>query len=159
MILAVDPGKSGAIVVVDDQGKIISQRVMPETLGETHLLIRDIKPIVKIAYVEKSHAMPGQGVVSMFNYGMGFGGLQGILLALEIPFVLITPQSWTKWAHRGCTAKDPKGRSKEAAFRLFPGEWFLPTKQHRVPHEGLIDASLIGLYGLKRETNQLPQAF
>lgn len=44
--------------------------------------------------VEKVHAMPGQGVTSMFNFGYGCGLIEGILAAKFLPYEPIRPQTW-----------------------------------------------------------------
>src|SRR3990167_9430112 len=43
---------------------------------------------INMAILERAQAFPGQGVVSMFNIGRGFGMLEGILAALEIPYII-----------------------------------------------------------------------
>jgi hypothetical protein len=49
-----------------------------------------------LAFVEKVAAMPCQGVCIMFNFGMGYGIVQGMLASLRVPNILVTPQSWKK---------------------------------------------------------------
>lgn len=48
------------------------------------------------ACLEKVHAMPGQGVTSMFTFGENFGFWKGFLAAHKVPYVLTTPQVWMK---------------------------------------------------------------
>ena len=62
--------------------------------------------------------MPKQGVASTFKFGQSFGFLQGILIAAEIPFELVTPQKWQRYL--GCRTKGDKNITKARAQELFP---------------------------------------
>jgi len=90
--------------------------------------------------------MPGQGNVSMFNYGVGFGTLLGIMATLKIPHTLVHPKTWCKVMHSGTTADEAKARSLEAARRLYP-EVQLIRPRCTKPDEGYVDALLIAGYG------------
>lgn len=46
--------------------------------------------------VEEVHAMPKQGVTSMFSFGTRFGEILGMLGTLGKPFILKKPQAWQK---------------------------------------------------------------
>jgi crossover junction endodeoxyribonuclease RuvC len=144
-VAGIDVGKTGAIAVVE-AGQLIFVTMLNPVLemGSVGALLRAWQ--VKIAYVEKAQAMPGQGVSSVFTYGQGFGEIVGTLKALKIPFVLVSPRKWTTWAHQGCSAGTPKARSAEAAQRLFPGQSFVPGNCKK-PSDGMIDAALIAVWG------------
>ena len=60
--------------------------------------------------------MPGQGVVSMFNFGQNYGFIQGVLKAYNIPFELVPPAKWKK----EFSVTSDKNTSIEVAKRLFP---------------------------------------
>lgn len=45
---------------------------------------------------------------------------------------------------------DTKATSLLAAKRLFPDETFLATQRSKVPHDGIVDAVLIGLYCVRK---------
>lgn len=51
---------------------------------------------IKKAVLEKVHAMPGQGVTSVFSFGNNYGFIQGLLVAHGFPFVEVSPLSWQK---------------------------------------------------------------
>ena len=97
-------------------------------------------------FLEKAQSMPGQGVSSMFNYGVGFGTILGILAALKIPHTLVHPKTWCKVMHAGTTADDAKARSLEAVRRLFPSVPIIRPRCTK-PDEGYVDAILIAEYG------------
>ena len=96
-----------------------------------------------VAYLEKVHAMPGQGVTSMFNFGMGYGSIQGILAAAGIPVKLVTPQEWKKY--HGLIRMD-KDCARLLAQRLYP-----QASLARKKDIGRADAMLIGDYGVQQQ--------
>lgn len=89
--------------------------------------------------LEEVAARPGAGVAGMFNFGAGYGLLQGILIALDRPWSLVRPNRWT--AALGVGAD--KGRHREEAMRRFPGhaEMF-----QRVKDDGRADAALLTVW-------------
>lgn len=78
---------------------------------------KDYYPPGPTAYLEQVSAFPGQGVTSMFSFGMSYGVLQGVCGALQIPVVLVTPQAWKRRA--GLIGK-PKDMARTIAQRLYP---------------------------------------
>ena len=97
-----------------------------------------------LVVVEKVGAMPGQGVTSMFNFGMGYGMWVGMLAALGFPYELVAPQKW-KAAVLGGTKKD-KRAAIEYVQRRFPDVSLLATPRSKVPHDGMADAACLALY-------------
>lgn len=89
--------------------------------------------------LESVHAMPMQGVTSMFSMGRGLGIWQGLLAAFEIPYTMITPQRWKKTLMDGM----PKGKESSIvrAKQLFPGAELTLKKHHN-----RADALLIAEY-------------
>jgi crossover junction endodeoxyribonuclease RuvC len=145
-IVGIDPGKKGAIVAMSD-GEILLHS-MPEDVGE---LINILTSYVSDSHVflEKAQSMPGQGVSSLFNYGVGFGTILGIIATLKIPHTLVHPKTWCKVMHQGTTAGDAKARSLEAARRLFPHVQLIRPRCKK-PDEGYIDALLIAEFGRRQ---------
>ena len=85
--IGIDPGKNGGIAILSDTIPDVTVRVFSEdellhickTFRKT--FNEDCKCVL-----EKVNAMPGQGVVSMFNFGQNYGFIQGVLKAYEIPY-------------------------------------------------------------------------
>ncbi|MFQ6105415.1 MAG: hypothetical protein ACE5OP_14165 [Candidatus Glassbacteria bacterium] len=50
----------------------------------------------QVIFMEQVHAMPKQGVVSMFSFGQGFGIWLGILACHRVPYELVAPQRWKR---------------------------------------------------------------
>jgi crossover junction endodeoxyribonuclease RuvC len=97
---------------------------------------------IDMAFVEKVHSMPGQGVRSMFTMGVGYGAWLGLLAGLQIPTTLVMPQRWKKvmLADQG----QDKDASRLRAIQLFPteAEYFTRKKD-----DGRAEAALIAEYG------------
>ena len=103
------------------------------------------------ATIEDVHSMPRQGVASSFKFGLVTGIVQGVIAALQIPYALVPPATWTRRMCEGVDGSmEPKARSRAAAMRLFPEQSFIVGPRSRVPHDGMIDATLIALYGLRK---------
>jgi crossover junction endodeoxyribonuclease RuvC len=126
--LGIDPGATGALVLLED-GQPIEWTEMPTTQIGTHI------------YVEQVHAMPGQGVVSMFNFGHSCGTVMGVLGALGIPHTMVTPQAWKKSAGLIGTDKDA---ARARAIQLWP-KWRELDKKGK--GQALADAALIARLG------------
>jgi len=148
VFIGIDPGKKGAAVFLCDD--IAMEYVVPMIKGKAY----DIPAMVKLLkavgaarqYValEKVHAMPGQGVTSMFSFGTGWGIWQGILAALEIPYILVTPQQWQKTICAGLSG-DSEARAQQAAQMQIPKLNLRPGRC-RKPHDGVAAAACLALY-------------
>ena len=151
IVVGIDPGLSGAVAVLDVSNKLLAIHDMPTTLVKSRKsekrqlseamlarILRQVKP--EHAYLEFVSAMPGQGVSSMFNFGMGYGAIKGILSALEIPFSTVTP---VKWQRDLSVAKGKEGNRLRAA-QLYPEYAHLFA---RVKDDGRADAALIAHWG------------
>ena len=149
----IDVGKSGGIVFLDEHLNIYSLHTMP-MIGKEYD-IQELKNILANPYldilhlaIENVHAIQGPtGNSSNFSFGLGKGILMGMVSGLEIPYTLVNPKTWQGIAWEGVTKQaDTKKTSLVASKRLFPTESFLATQRSRVPHDGLVDAALIGYY-------------
>jgi hypothetical protein len=146
VVCGIDPGAKGGLAFIDSEAGV---RV--DVLPHVTRLVEELRLTAPdIVYLEKAQTFPGQGICGAFNYGDHFGQLQGILITMKIPYQLVTPLMWTRVMHVGCTGKDAKAKSLQAARRLFPSVDLLATARSRVPHDGMVDALLIAAFGAKR---------
>ena len=165
--IGIDPGKDGAVVVLNQYGKALASYLTAKEftirLGKGskrdytaacmvrafHLMSTEYT--VVIAVLEKQWARPKQGVSSTFSSGVGYGLWKGILSAKGIPFIEVSPRTWT-----GCVLKDVsgdgKGRSVYVASQRVPTLDLTPGSK-RKPHDGLADAACLALYGLEHYSN------
>lgn len=116
--LGVDPGKSGAMAIVDEDGDLIQTCRLNETQADVWAWLQGVAPRVAFAVLEKVHAMPRQGVASTFKFGESFGFCQGMLVAAGVPFELARPLKWQ--GVLDCRSKGDKNVTKSRAQQLFP---------------------------------------
>ena len=148
LMLGIDPGASGAIVIMDG-ASIIEWAAMPvmkvgsATRVNAPALAAMLRGYEKLeAYVEQVGAMPGQGVASMFSFGHSAGVVAGVLGALEITVTLVTPQAWKKRA--GLIGQD-KDAARSRAIQIWPNWRALDVKGKG---QALADAALIAKFGV-----------
>ena len=156
-IIGIDPGLSGAIAVIENNvvKNIYDMPVMAEgkknkrQLNSAQLVkllkdnIKDKEDISVI--VEQVHAMPGQGVTSMFNFGQTFGAIKGICAALGLPIYFVRPAKWKKHFELINSSKDS---SRTKAIEMYPS---LSHHLSRKKDVNKSDAILIARY--YNETN------
>ncbi len=148
IVIGIDPGKQGALCILPVGAHDPILHVMPPSIQETADILERY-PTAHV-YIEKAQAMPGQGVSSMFNYGLGFGELLGVVAAFKMTSTLVHPRTWCKEMHSGTKGGAPKARSLEAAHRLFPWVNFKASDRCKKSHMGLVDATLIAEHGRRR---------
>jgi Holliday junction resolvasome RuvABC endonuclease subunit len=143
-ILGIDPGASGAFAVYfTDHPERVSVEDMPVVAGEVDaatLAKRIAAMAPDLAFVERVHAMPKQGVSSTFAFGRAYGVVLGVIGAAAIPLHLVTPGKWK--AHMRLSSD--KEQARALALRLFPAcsDHFKRKKDH-----GRAEAALICRYG------------
>lgn len=148
MFVGIDPGIKGGICFVNRQGQIEHMEPMktPEKLAA---LMKASKNLISGVCLEKSQACrPGQSTKASFTYGVGYGMIRGILLAHAIPYELVSPRTWQKTMIIPSSLKDPKAKALHSANKVFKKNkaFWLPTKRHRKPHDGIIDSALLAEY-------------
>ena len=139
--IGIDPGKSGALAVIDDEGYVWNTNTFDE--NDYVAVLNDMSSAVNVKVVlEHVGAMPGQGSVSMFNFGANFGFIKGLLAANNLPYELVRPQKWKRMF--SCTSD--KNTSVEVAHRLFPNVDLRRTTRCSKPHDGIAEALLMAEY-------------
>ena len=148
-ILGIDPGCSGALVLVTEQGGYIDHLPMPTIKVGTKSRVNGAAVAAWVrqygithAYLEQVGAMPGQGTASMFTFGHAAGVAEGILQGFNIPYTLVTPQAWKKSA--GLIGSD-KDAARSRAIQLYPELRALDAK---AKGQAIADALLIARYGI-----------
>ena len=136
----IDPGKGGAIAIVHEDGSVDAS-VFDEATYKSMLAHICNKGVLVV--VEDVHAMPRQGVSSMFNFGYNKGWILGVLYALGIPTQLVSPQKWK----RAFGLDNDKQKSIACASRLFPNANLFATTRCKKPHDGICEALLMAEYG------------
>jgi len=140
-ILGADPGMSGALAYLYDDGTINAEDV-PVVDGAV-----DVDAIVRLvrarsprpAIIEKAQSMPRQGVSSTFKYGVAFGALCAVVAVCEVPMHLVSPRRWKSFFG----LDSDKERSRAMAIRLWPGTGLFERKRD----ERRAGAALLARYG------------
>lgn len=148
MILGVDPGCSGALVVLDKDGNFINAMRTPtmkdgkQSKVNGAAIVRFLEQYqITHAYIEKVHSMPHQGVSSTFTFGHSAGVVEGIIQGLNISYTMITPQAWKKSNNLVGTDKDA---ARSRAIQLYPSLKMLDKKGEG---QAVADALLIARHG------------
>lgn len=160
IILAVDPGKTGALAFLEHAtSTLIEVKDMP-LLGKHNngsgekkrlrlqldiyglsSLIDDYCHKIRYAVIEDVHSMPHDGVASAFSFGKTHGIVIGVLASYNIPIYFVQPSVWK--ASLGLIGGD-KDMSRAKAGNMFKNKrvYFIRKKDH-----GRAEASLLAHFG------------
>lgn len=158
-LIGIDPGYTGAIGILDGKGKFVAVYDMPvieKETGKTKIVnlkrvketkrevdgvgVRDILKPYKTnskGIIEAVHAMPEQGVTSVFNFGCGYGVVLGVMQCLDLSPYKVPPNKWKS----DLGLNSDKVLSIELALELFPeAKSQLTLKKHNGRAEALLIA-------------------
>ncbi len=141
--IGVDCGISGAIAAIKDGTDLVLLEDMPTTssgkgtkvsrsvdaVGLSEILGRIIRAYpgeYLHAVIEKTSAMPGQGVASTFSMGHSRGVVEGVTLAKGFPTTLVAPATWKR--SMGLTSDKEYVRGEMS--RMFPQASLSRKKDH-----------------------------
>lgn len=122
VFIGVDPGKSGGVA-------FLSSKICEAYNTEDEMWVQRMRDFQQnmfstqevVACVEKVHAMPKQGVVSVMTFGTWNGIVLGALKLAAIPYILVTPRTWQKVIFDSAKREENrKEQSRLLAHRLFP---------------------------------------
>lgn len=111
MIVGIDPGKTGAIVVLTEHKEPVKY-VMP-TIGKVLDLAGLIQIIQDIDYdgrdrgdpvhvfIEDVHAIYGSAAGATFDFGFTCGAIQSAVASLGLTYTLVQPKQWQKEIYQG----------------------------------------------------------
>lgn len=131
MILGVDIGSTGCLVVLDesDNYSYIDHLHMPVIKAASKTRVNGAaisawlsKYDISHAYIELVNGMPSKGgtpmgAASAFSFGHSAGVIEGVLQGAMIPFQSVTPSKWKKNA--GLLSRD-KDVARSKAVQLYP---------------------------------------
>ncbi len=106
-IIGIDPGINGGVTIIHDgipkvfdvPTKIEEKAKKKKRVFDKEAMAALFRPYAgkdTLVCLELVHAMPGNGNVSMFGFGRGFGVWEGIIAAFEMGLDIIPPQRWKK---------------------------------------------------------------
>jgi crossover junction endodeoxyribonuclease RuvC len=149
-LIGIDPGLTGALAVLTADGTFVAVFDTPTLTLVKRQSLRQAFDLVALArllapyagepvhvMLEESQSMPGQGVASTFQTGVGFGVWLGVVGALGLPHTLVRPFVWKKALRVGADKEQCRLRAQQ----LFPG-----ADLHLKKHHGRSEALLIAWY-------------
>lgn len=144
LFVGIDPGKNGAIVVLNEDGSIQDAMVMPDiailkalghwstaTKNEVMVVIEDVQP------------NPSWSNQSIWTFAKHVGQLH----LLFPKHRLVAPRTWQASLWLPGLKVAAKSRSLLAAQQRCPTASWKATPRCKKPHDGLVDAFLIAEYG------------
>lgn len=174
--IGIDPGSIGFITALFPNGEREFYSIDENDdldLGRILKSIKDRSWEVS-ACMEQIHAIYGSSANSTFSFGEIFGLLKGLLIANEIPYVLVPPKDWQKeiWIHQDeiyvakvrmvknketgkpeeqkIRAVDTKSTSINAARRLFPSVDLSKNERCKKIDDNKVDSLLIAEYARRK---------
>ena len=169
MILAIDPGLSGAfcllsasdntIEVLSDLPTIEKKDSKGEKTGRRDIDGHDlaltlsryagrirfcvIEDVSAMTYIDKHGEKRGQGAAASFAFGKSFGVVIGVVSGYMIPIFYLKPAIWKLQMN----LSSDKELSRKRATQLFPkDEWRWPLKKH----DGRCEALLLAVFGNRK---------
>jgi len=127
--LGIDPGSaSGAIGIISCEGKETLKATIEFSKNTTKDWFNELRcyseDVPCVAVLEKVHGMPGMNVSAVSSFMRNVGHIEMALIALDIPFTEVTPQTWMKFYNlkreKNESKPDWKRRLREHLQRIMP---------------------------------------
>ena len=94
--IGIDPGLSGGIAILNQDGSVKEVVAMPVTPRDIYEFLLSYKEESRCGLEDVGHGMPGQSSKATATFARHNGHLEMALLALGIPTEKVTPQKWIK---------------------------------------------------------------
>lgn len=164
-IVGVDPGKTGAIVVMERSRLALHPMPVITSKKRAQYDLREVYEILNGAragvahwhcFIEKQQPLPPKmgGASANFFRGYSLALFEALCLALGMPYTIVSPRSWQGVMLVDVVGDDTKQRAQIAADRLFPNVDLRRSSKSRKPDLGLVDALLIAEYGRRSLASQ-----
>lgn len=154
--IGIDNGLRGGIVALSDHpGPPIGAWVMPlqskskgnEVDGYAFQEILYSFDPEKLTVILETPGKHSPGVLALCSMWDSYGVIRGVLEARGIKHHRIDPKTWQRFMLPDCAKGDTKPAALAKANAIWPSETWLESKRCKKPHDGLVDAALIGEYG------------
>ena len=139
--MGIDAGAKGGISYIHENGVDVTS--IPFSESGLIDICQEMRGKECICYLEQVHAMPNQGVTSMFHFGENFGYIRGVLEDNRINYVLVSPQKWKKYFGLN---KD-KQLSIDICKDIFPNVNLFRTPRCKKESDGMAESLLLAEYG------------
>lgn len=134
-VVGIDPGAKGAAVLLAE-GEVqdyirFTKYTDREILDRFETWAHPCGALIP-CYLEKVSSAPGQGVASVFKFGVSYGKMQAMVMATGMRLEFVTPKKWLAATgvpkvgvkgQRGFTKNtaEKKKATRERAQQLYPG--------------------------------------
>lgn len=161
-IVGIDPGKTGAIALLDLGSRspaVYDIPLLPGTKGKEVMDYRKVAELLAppdsgriIAVLEGVSARPTDGSVQAFQFGRSFGALEMALIGHGYEMHYPTPNTWKRHFNLTKLSKEEtdsqaKERSRGLALQRFPD---VADHLKRKMDHGRAEAMLLALYGAEK---------
>ncbi len=155
VMIGIDPGLKGAIAFHRSGALTVHDLPLAQRRGKaevdiaalSHLIADEVGRSSVEAVIEEVNAMPEQGAVSMFRFGMTYGALRGLLAGRHIAATLVRPTEWKK----ALRVSADKAEAISRASELLPESAPLWTVRRghctKEQASGRAEAALLALWG------------
>ncbi|USN13843.1 ribonuclease H [Brevundimonas phage vB_BpoS-Kabachok] len=155
-IIGIDPGKNGALALIDTEVWTVAITDMPKEPGKGGKEAVSPAGVARLfdatapdhVYIEDVWSSPQMGVVSAFNFGRNLGILEGAS-ASRAMLTKVRPQEWKTLTK---TPKD-KNEARRRAMQVFPCAYDLFA---RVKDDGRAEAAMIAFYAVLQVLRTAP---
>lgn len=162
-VMGIDPGASGAFAIIDNGRLSYYSTFLKNKDGSINFyaLQKDMKNLsygLNFIVIEEVTSDYKWGRSSIFKFGRAFQAAIDSASMLCVPIYFAPPKFWQKHVMKdiepifeenshGELEKKTKLMALKRAQELFPTSDFLATSRSSVPHDGIVDASLIAQFG------------
>ena len=143
LYIGIDPGKSGAIALLDTDDMQVKTYDMPGTLDEKMGLISAFGP-VKCCWLERPFFPRMIGIKNAVTIAVAYGELKACLFFGGVPTFEVDPSAWKKTMR----LSTDKNASRALASQYFPD---CSDQWKRVKDDGRAEAALIAYYGWRKK--------
>ena len=150
-VAGIDPGLTGALAIIDEYRVVFVDdlpvhQIHAGTRTRAELDLGGMRELLTSltydhVFIEQVAARPGQGVTSMFRFGLTAGQIVGLVAGLRVPYSLVLPQRWQRMT--GCGPAPDEARRR--AGQLYPDAVQYLTRKRDA---GRAEAILIARSGL-----------
>lgn len=154
--IGVDPGKSGCLAFYQDDCENGYRFFDWPKDGNTRVYFDSIIEYmdanvndIKLAVLERVHALPKQGVSSCFSFGKNFGQWLTFLDMIHVPYITVLPQVWQKGLLSKADGVDTKAQCYIVMSRMFPNAELTGPKGGRL--DGRSDALALAVYASRQK--------
>lgn len=156
-ILGIDPGKKGAITLLNPDGTLKWCEDISEDEDQTAVIIEDAASVKGqiFCYIEDTVTPKWQNIKALKTQNVNLGILRGMVRMAEIPYKMVHPKTWQSVIFKGLpTAKD-KSRSFFVCRNLFPDIKLCRSNRKTPEYDGRADSACIAYYGFYKHVFQV----